>query len=111
MNEWNPYEGYLVKVGGATTLIIKGGEHISPIIELHEGWNTIAYPLTEERTMDDIIENVLSPLVENNILDIVKNWRGNYYVPEWDFNNIDEMKPGQGYMVRVTEDSVVGFDD
>ena len=109
MNEWNPYEGYLVKVGGATTLIIKGGEHISPIIELHEGWNTIAYPLTEESDMDDIIENVLSPLVEDNILDIIKNWRGNYYVPEWNFNNIDEMNPGQGYQIRVTEDTVIDF--
>ena len=111
IDEWHPQEGYWVKVNQDAILTIKGEEHISSRIELHEGWNTIAYPLTEERTMDDIIENVLSPLVENNILDIVKNWRGNYYVPEWDFNNIDEMKPGQGYMVRVTEDSVVGFND
>lgn len=109
IGEWNPQEGYYVKVSKPTTLTIKGEEHINPQVELKEGWNYIAYPLTEARDMDDIRENVLSPLIENNILEIIKNWRGDFFAPKWNFNGIDEMKPGQGYQVRVTEDSVINF--
>lgn len=107
--EWNPQKAYQIKVSEPVTLTIKGEDHVNPRIELHQGWNYIAYPLTEEREMNDIIENVLSHLVENNVLNILKNGQGNFYLPRNNFNNIERMIPGQGYMIKINRDAVVDF--
>ena len=105
--EWNSQEAYNVKVKIPVTLTIRGEEHINTRIELHEGWNFIAYPLSESHDMDYIIENVLNPLGNN--LNIIKNGKGKFYIPRSHFNNIDEMRPGEGYMINVYEDDVIDF--
>ena len=105
--EWNSQEAYNVKVKIPVTLTIRGEEHINTRIELHEGWNFIAYPLSESHDMDYIIENVLNPLGNN--LNIIKNGKGKFYIPRSHFNNIDEMRPGEGYVINVYEDDVIDF--
>jgi hypothetical protein len=109
MVDWNPQEGYQVYVKDPVILTVKGEEHINPRIELHEGWNTIAYPLTEAHRMRYIIDNILNPLIEDDILFIVKNGEGKFFLPSRNFNNIKEMKPGEGYMINVNEDSAIDF--
>ena len=107
--EWNSQKAYQVEVSEPVNLIIKGQEHINPRIQLHQGWNYIAYPLTEEREMNDIINNVLANLIRENVLEIIKDTHGRFFKPSNNFNNLPRMSPGQGYMIKVTRDTVIDF--
>ena len=40
---------------------------------------------------------------------MIKNFLGRFYRPEANFNNIEEMRVGEGYMVRVSEDGFIDF--
>src|SRR3989344_1047189 len=112
IDEWNSQEAYHIKVNKSTTLIIKGQERVNPRIELQEGWNNIAYPLNRTRNMRrDIIPNVLASLIEGGKLEMIKDVEGNFYLPRRNFNNIREMKPGQGYLIDENENTVIDFNE
>jgi hypothetical protein len=65
-------------------------------IDITEGWNIIGYPCQEEMA----VIAAFSPLEENLI--IVKNGLGEAYLPEWGFDGIVQLIPGQGYQIKVT---------
>ena len=109
IGDWNPQEAYYVKVSEETSFIIEGEETINLEIELNEGWNNIAYPLNQAYSMEEIIENVLQPLIEEEQLELLKNGIGRFFIPRWNFNNIPEMNPGNGYMIKVTENTTIDF--
>jgi hypothetical protein len=79
--------------------------HSSPIqIDLDEQWNTVAYYLQHPT---DVVEQFLSNYtdhqdIESNI-NIVKNNDGDFYWPDFGYNGIEALLPGQGYQVRVKE--------
>ena len=106
---WVSEEAYYVKVNRRATFEIQGREYTNPRIEVAAGWNARAYPLPEAMAMEEIIERVLAPLVEEDNLIIIKNGRGNFYIPEWNFNNIREIGPGEGYLMKVREADVLNF--
>tara|TARA_B100001996_G_C18448922_1_gene511444 strand:- start:30 stop:743 length:714 start_codon:yes stop_codon:yes gene_type:complete len=71
----------------------------SPImIDLLAGWNIIGYTLQNPQdavaTFDGIVD----------ILSVVKNNGGEVYWPEFGYNGIGDLIPGQGYQVRMDED-------
>jgi len=105
--EWEPQKAYYVKVNRDTSFIIEGLEFVNPEIQLIQGWNYISYPDNETRDMDNIIEEVLAPLIEEEQLDILKDGRGRFFIPRWNFNNIPRMHPGKGYMIKVIEDCII----
>ena len=75
----------------------------SPIsIDILEGWNLIGYTLDEPQdvvaTLDEIVD----------FIQIVKNNNADVYWPEFGFNGIGDMIPGQGYQIKVTQ-SIDGF--
>lgn len=43
------------------------------------------------------------------MLELIKNEDGDFFFPEWDFDNIREMRAGEGYKIKVTEDVVIDF--
>ena len=53
------------------------------------------------RTLSEDAEAALAPLLESNNLIIAKDYLGNAYLPEWDFNGVGYLKPGQGYQVKL----------
>ena len=67
------------------------------LIDIIEGWNIIGFTLNEPQdvvaTFDEIVENIL----------IVKNNNAAVYWPEFGFNGIGELIPGQGYQIKVTQ--------
>ena len=70
----------------------------SPIsIDILEGWNIIGYTLDEAQdaaaTFEAIVEHIL----------IVKNNNADVYWPEFGFNGIGDLIPGQGYQIKVTQ--------
>ena len=71
-------------------------------IELSEGWNMFGYICYEP------IDVALSfTSIEEKIV-IVKDNDGNVYMPEFGFNGIGDLIPGQGYQVKV-EEAYEGF--
>jgi len=75
----------------------------SPIaIDIVEGWNIIGFTLDEPQdavaTFDGIVEYIL----------IVKNNNADVYWPDFGFNGIGDLIPGQGYQIKVTQ-AIDGF--
>ena len=98
LSEWDSSQGYQIRVTAESILPITGT--LIPVdtpIHLRRGWSMIAYypeMLLAERVA---FANVV------DILFLAKNWRGRFYRPPIDFSNMDDLEPGQGYQVRMTE--------
>jgi hypothetical protein len=100
IGDWNNLEGYQIKVVSANQINIEGTV-LSPesnAIPLNEGWNMISYLRSESAPTDAVFEDV----VENVV--IVKNGIGQAYLPDWGFNGIGDMEPGNGYQVKMLQD-------
>lgn len=67
-------------------------------IDILEGWNIIGFTRDQEQdavaTFDGIVEYIL----------IVKNNNADVYWPEFGFNGIGNLIPGQGYQIKVTQE-------
>ena len=74
------------------------------VIELEEGWNMIGYNLlittAPEMQFSFIADDIL----------VVKNNGGFVYWPEFDFNSIGELIPGQGYQIRMINSGTLIFE-
>ena len=93
--------GYQIKTNTSETLEICGLKmhpEEQPIA-LQSGWNMVSY-LRETSAPADV---VLADLTDNDNLAIVKDYNGNPYLPEWDFNGIGDMLSGQGYQLKIYE--------
>ena len=66
------------------------------------GWNLISMNVTPD---DQDIRHIFEPLVENDQLIIVKDFRGRFYLPEHDFNNIPRWEVDEAYFVKVEGDA------
>ncbi|MCF7810711.1 carboxypeptidase regulatory-like domain-containing protein [bacterium] len=104
------YEGELIYthdgIGGETILDVKLCVVDSPCqrsrsIDLHIGWNTVSANLQPDYHED--IEYLLSDLVGNQQLIMMKNGAGDYYKPEYDFNNIPGWYCYEGYQMLMGE--------
>jgi len=76
------------------------------VVDLHTQWNTIAYYLHHESPVVAQFVNQFGS--EGNVADninIVKNNEGLFYWPEFNFDGIMMLEPGQGYQVRVKDTS------
>ena len=76
------------------------------VIDLHTQWNTIAYYLHHTSPVVAQFENQFgseTAIAEN--INIVKNNEGLFYWPEFNFDGIGNLQPGQGYQVRVKDSS------
>jgi hypothetical protein len=86
--------------------------HRAPIeIDLHTGWNTVAYYLHHESPVVAQFEAQFGSeeAVQDNI-NIVKNNEGLFYWPDFLFDGLGSLEPGQGYQVRV-KDATSGKSD
>ena len=100
-------QGYQIKTNTSSTLEICGLKlqpEANPIA-LQPGWNLIPY-LREQPSPTDL---VFEDINENGNLLFVKDYNGNPYFPEWDFNGIGDMLPGQGYQVNVTNTETLNY--
>ena len=96
---FNSLEGYFVKTNSSTTLNIDGDFMVpeeNPI-PLSNGWSAVSYLRIDEVPA----EHIFAELVNENNLVIVKNHLGQAYLPDWDFNGIGNLIPGQGYQLKV----------
>ena len=107
IGEFSNLQGYQIKMSQADTLRIIGGE-IAPEnnpIHLPEGWYNMGY-LREGPTAMDLL---LADLVADESISIVKDYLGQAYLPDWNFNAIGDAKPGFGYQIKTTQECTLEY--
>ncbi len=75
-------------------------------IPLEAGWSMISSPVAPEQPS---MPDVFADLIENDILSIVKNVRGQFFAPRYDFNQLGDWDAHSGYMVSIDEDCDLTF--
>ncbi|MDG2165298.1 MAG: T9SS type A sorting domain-containing protein [Flavobacteriales bacterium] len=74
-------------------------------VELNIGWNMFStYMHFEGMNILDVFEQYAEDIV------IIKNYMGNAYLPEWNFDGIGAMIPGQGYQAKMNADKTILFE-
>ena len=96
---WRVAEGYMVKMDDADELMIEGIP-VAPDdpIALRSGWQIVSY--FPRQPIDAIV--ALSGLGENLLM--AKDGSGHFYNPAFNFSNMGDMVPGQGYLIKVNDD-------
>jgi hypothetical protein len=98
-------QGYQIKLNNASTLVVEGdymAPEENPII-LTEGWNMFGCLRSEP---SDVVA-VFADIVEHVV--IVKNGIGSAYLPDWDFNGIGDIEPGQGYQTKLSSTQTLNY--
>tara|TARA_B110000971_G_scaffold158220_1_gene161622 strand:- start:576 stop:1160 length:585 start_codon:yes stop_codon:yes gene_type:complete len=102
-----PGQAYLIKTNSSSEFTVEG-EYLKPQlfpISLQKGWNMIGYLQTEPINADLVFQE----LVSQNLIQIVKDYQGNTIIPEWDFNGIGAMNPGEGYQLKTHEACILQY--
>ena len=112
----NEYVNYLLQaendLNESNTLIIElqnqviqlQDNQIVPInIDLVNGWNMLGFSCNQERTAEDALVSIVDYII------IFKDNSGNVYMPEFSFNGIGDLNPGQGYQVKTNGECVLQY--
>ena len=74
-------------------------------VSLEAGWNMIGYLRTSPAAADA----VLADMNASGNLIIAKDYLGAAYLPEWNFNGIGDLNPGQAYQIKVNNADVLQY--
>ena len=93
-------EAYLIKLTQSENLVIEGTQIVPEnfVISLDAGWSLLGYL----RDSPGNLVSMLAPI--NDQIIIVKTFDGTAYLPDWDYNGIGDMNPGEGYQIKVDSD-------
>lgn len=95
---WVVSEGYLVKMRESGDLILSGETvNWDNPIDLSVGWQIVSY-----YPRNSIDAMIALAGIEEQLL-IAKDGVGRFYVPEWDYSNMGNLRQGQGYLMKVSE--------
>jgi len=88
----------LYATNGISTIVTLTAQPIIGVQELQlvEGWNLFSTYMVAE-VMD--VEELFAAFVEDVV--IVKNYLGLAYLPEYNFNGVGDLLPGQGYQAKL----------
>ena len=103
----NNHQGYQIKLSQADTLSISG-EYVVPEEHpnsLMSGWSIMGYLRLDSVLMDVL----LADLVLQDYIIIVKDYLGNAYLPDWNFNAIGHAQPGFGYQIKTTQECILHY--
>tara|TARA_Y100000385_G_scaffold290884_1_gene365868 strand:+ start:414 stop:2870 length:2457 start_codon:yes stop_codon:yes gene_type:complete len=99
--------GYQIKIAEATSLTVSGTYMIPEenSVSLSAGWNLIGYLRMEAAPAD----MVLAELSDAGNIVIAKNYLGSAFLPEFNFNGIGDLAPGQGYQLKTNGAAILHF--
>ena len=72
-------------------------------------FDIFGYELKRKNNFNDRWSNFLAELNDADNLIIAKNYLGAAFLPEFNFNGIGNLEPGQGYQVKINESGVLNF--
>ena len=97
IGHWTPNEGYFVFMTASETVTLEGQLlDVQSTIPLEKGWNLVTYLPTASLPVAEALASIQDELV------MVKDVKGNSYLPDYDIDDIGSLIPGQGYRVFVT---------
>ena len=100
-------QGYQVKTYYETSIDLCG-DRMKPEdhpIFLEGGWNLVSYLREYPASVDEVMADLL---MDNNLI-IVKDYNGEVYLPQWNYNGIGDMHSGQGYQLKLNQDAVLHY--
>ena len=100
-------QAYQIKTLATTELSIEGAYAVpeeNPIT-LSAGWNLLGYL----RTNPADAASIFSDIVAANNLVLAKDYLGSAYLPEWQFNGLGDMLPGDGYQVKINDTDTLHY--
>jgi hypothetical protein len=102
---WIKTEGYQIKMSSAGTTVFAGSTVVpqSTPIALPIGWSIMPYLRDSEIPVDSALKSIVASIV------IVKDQDGKTYIPSIPVNSIGNMKPGQGYQIKLTANQVFTY--
>ncbi len=100
-------QAYQIKLEAENELTVEGTYMLPEenTIALTAGWNMIGYLRIEAANA----EAILADINASGNLVIAKDYNGQAYLPEWDFNGIGDMKPGEGYQMKIYNDDELTY--
>ena len=90
-------QGYSIKTSNDFTIEICGIYNLpeeNPI-DLPGGWFSIGYLRLEPSPVNLVVNDIVDDII------ILKDYLGNAFLPEFDFNGIGNLNPGQGYQIKT----------
>ena len=105
LSQWNILSGYQVYMSGTDTLLITGAEITASDYSMVLKADSVYILPYLGKTADDI-DTALAEL--DNII-IVKNSAGEIYYPAYNINQIDTLRPGQGYKMTVSATATLQY--
>jgi hypothetical protein len=93
---WSELNGYMVNVSSDDSLVVRG-DPVDPAtaIPLDVGWNTVGYLLDHSVGSEVGFEDIIDAMI------IAKNGRGEFMAPRFGFIGLRELRPGEGYKLKV----------
>ncbi len=105
IGSWSIEDGYQVYMQQPATLVITG-EQIDPAgtpVNLNTGFNLVSYLRDSPMAVDQALNSISSNLV------LVKDGSGQLYWPNFSIFDLEEMQPGQGYQIYVSDAAVLTY--
>ena len=99
-------KGYQIKNYNDDTLIVTGASidpNITPIT-IPQGWSIIAYFLDYPTLLVDNFSNIMYNV------SIIKDGDGNVFWPNYGFDGIEVMRPGEGYQIKMLYTDILWYD-
>ena len=96
---WNETHGYYARALADCELIIAGRiiDAQQPI-PAPSGWQIVPYYPDYELSAEEAFQSIADDMR------MAKNARGRFYIPEIPFNNMSDLRPGEGYQVYLHRD-------
>ncbi len=90
-------EGYQIKINNADSIIINGlsVEPENTPCNVPLGWSFIPYLRTDTASIAEMLSTIA------NDIEIVKNYLGEIYWPQYGINTIGNIIPGEGYQIKM----------
>jgi len=101
LEHWNPFQAYAVYSETDQTLPITGVPLLpqQTPIPLEEGWNTVSFLPQQMISATEAMSSI------SDVILILKDDRGNAYIPEFNLNTIGNLRSGRGYQIFVSSDT------
>jgi len=97
-------KGYWINMQTAKTLVLNKGIAASENIVLKTGWNLVGYNSLQSRKVSDALASIAGKCKTVQTFDAGSGkWQRYFFQGPVFLNNLQELKPGQGYFIEVLE--------
>lgn len=107
LRNMEPGKGYWINVNAETDLVINGNALSNPLIALITGWNLVGYNYPDPKPTLDALTSIIEYYQSAWGYESQKGWSKFIKGASDEMNNLDELRPGFGYWINVTQDCIM----